>query len=123
LLPSQEDPFVSTDELANEIVKVRSERFDRALNHVLKLVGDKAPDEKKEEGVMAKVSKATSAETSAARTKVASHTEAGEPGPQSRETGGVGTAKGLHLMRIVVWVSLSVACYRRVGSRRRVWWT
>ena len=59
----QEDPFVSTDELANEIVKVRSERFDRALNHVLKLVGDKAPET---DGVMAKVSKATSQE----RTKV-----------------------------------------------------
>lgn len=32
----EEDPFVSTDELANEIVKVRVERFDRALNHILK---------------------------------------------------------------------------------------
>ena len=35
----EEDPFVSTDELANEIVKVRVERFDRALGHILKLSG------------------------------------------------------------------------------------
>ena len=48
----EEDPFVSTDELANEIIKVRSERFDRALAHVLRLVGDGGAD-----GVMAKATR------------------------------------------------------------------
>lgn len=51
----EEDPFVSTDELANEIVKVRSERFDRALAHVLKMCSDEAVD-----GVLGKAAASSS---------------------------------------------------------------
>jgi len=40
----EEDPFVSSDELADEIVKVRAERFDRALAHVMRSVADRAEE-------------------------------------------------------------------------------
>lgn len=40
----EEDPFVSSDELAEEIIRVRAERFDRALAHVMRLVADQADD-------------------------------------------------------------------------------
>jgi len=36
----EEDPFVSTNELSDEIVRVRAERFDRALNVVVKAAGE-----------------------------------------------------------------------------------
>ena len=42
----EEDPFVSTNELSDEIVRVRCERFERALAFVLKSVGEEPKDKK-----------------------------------------------------------------------------